>query len=275
MRAVNLIPSEQRGGGAVGARSEGAAFAVLGLLAGIAVLTLMYGLAHHKLSSRRSEAAALAVRAAQVQAQAAQLAPYTSFVALREQRLQAISTLIGSRFDWSAAMGELSRVLPSDVSLSSLQGTIGTTTGSTLGSKGSAASPSPSSSPSSSATATATVSSATPPGAVPTFTLAGCAASQVVVAQTLVRLRLVSGVSNVTLQSSTKTGGSGAGASSGSTGGCPSGDPVFSAQVTFQPLPTPPASSLGALQSASSSSSSGSHASGGRALSSSTVRANR
>ncbi len=268
MRAVNLIPSEQRGGGAIGARSEGAAFAVLGLLAGIAVLTLLYGLAHHALSSRRSEAASLAVRAAQVQAQAAQLAPYTSFVAIREQRLQAISTLIGSRFDWSAAMGELSRVLPSDVSLSSLQGTIGTTTGSTLSSKGSAPSPSPS-------TATAAVSSATPPGAVPTFTLAGCAASQVVVAQTLVRLRLISGVSNVTLQSSTKTGGSGAGASSGSSGGCPNGDPVFSVQVTFQPLPTLPASNLGALESATPSSSGGSKASGARALSSSTVRANR
>ncbi len=275
MRAVNLIPSEQRGGGAIGARSEGAAFAVLGLLAGIAVLTLMYGLAHHSLSSRRSEASSLAARAAQVQAQAAQLAPYTSFVAIREQRLQAISTLIGSRFDWSAAMGELSRVLPSDVSLSSLQGTIGTTTGSTLSSKAAAAAAAAASSTTTAATA---VSSATPPGAVPTFTLAGCATSQVVVAQTLVRLRLVSGVGNVTLQSSTKTGGSGGGASSGSTGACPNGDPVFSVQVTFQPLPTPPASSLGALESATpaASSSAGTQQAGGtRALSSSTVRANR
>jgi Tfp pilus assembly protein PilN len=264
MRAVNLIPSEQRGGGAIGARSEGAAFAVLGLLAGVAVLTLMYGLAHHSLSSRRSEASSLTARAAQVQAQAAQLAPYTSFVAIREQRLQAISTLIGSRFDWPAAMGELSRVLPSDVSLSSLQGTIGTTTGGTLSSLNAKGS-------SSSSTTTASVSSATPPGAVPTFTLAGCAASQVVVAQTLVRLRLISGVSNVTLQSSTKTGSSGSG---GSTGACPGGDPVFSMQIAFQPLPTPPASNLGALESATPSSSN-SQAGGARALSSSTVRANR
>ena len=263
MRAVNLIPSEQRGGGAIGARSGGAAFAVLGLLGGIAVLTLMYGLAHHSLSSRRSEASSLTARAAQVQAQAAQLAPYTSFVAIREQRLQAISTLIGSRFDWPAAMGELSRVLPSDVSLSSLQGTIGTTTGSTLSSLNAKGS--------SSSTTTASVSSATPPGAVPTFTLAGCAASQVVVAQTLVRLRLISGVGNVTLQSSTKTGSSGSG---GSTGACPGGDPVFSMQITFQPLPTPPASNLGALESATPSSSN-SQAGGARALSSSTVRANR
>ena len=33
LKAVNLIPSEQRKGGAVGRRSQGAAFAVLALLA--------------------------------------------------------------------------------------------------------------------------------------------------------------------------------------------------------------------------------------------------
>ena len=46
--------------------------------------------------SRRAEAATLTARAQQVQAQAAQLSPYTSFMAMREQRLQAISQLIGS-----------------------------------------------------------------------------------------------------------------------------------------------------------------------------------
>jgi Tfp pilus assembly protein PilN len=264
MRAVNLIPSEQRGGGTVGARSQGAAFAVLGLLAGLTVLTLMYGLAHHQLSSRRAEAASLAVRAQQVQAEAAQLAPYTSFVAMREQRLQAISTLIGSRFDWAATMGELSRVLPDDVALSSLQGTVGSATGSSSSSK--------SSSSSSSVASAAAVSSATPPGMIPTFSLSGCAASQVVVAQTLLRLRLISGVENVTLQSSTRTVGSG-----GSSGSCPPGDPVFSAQVTFKPLPTPPSSSVEALESTTPAASSGGsrQGSGGRALSSATTGAKR
>ena len=39
MRAVNLIPADQRGGASVGAgRSQGAAYAVLGLLAGLAVM---------------------------------------------------------------------------------------------------------------------------------------------------------------------------------------------------------------------------------------------
>ena len=63
------------------------------------------------------------------------------------------------------------------------------------------------------------VSSATPAGSVPTFTLSGCATSQKAVAQMLQRLRLIDGVSEVTLQSSTKRGGSGA--AQRRPGGCP------------------------------------------------------
>ncbi len=244
MRAVNLIPTEQRSGGAVGVRSEGAAFAVLALLAGFAILTFMYGMAHHTAASRRAEAAALTARAQQFQAQATQLASYTSFVALREQRLEAISQLVGSRFDWAGAMGELSRVLPSDVSLNSIQGTVGSTTGSLTGSKAPSTS---STSTSSSAAAATPVSSATPPGTVPDFTLTGCATSQSVVAQTLVRLRLVSGVSVVTLQSSIKS------TSGGGSGSCPAGDPLFTTDVSFNALPAAPSSSVQALESTVSS----------------------
>jgi Tfp pilus assembly protein PilN len=241
MRAVNLIPAEHRSGGTVGARSEGAAFAVLVLLAGLAVLTFMYGSASHQAASRRAEAAALTARAQQFQAQATELASYTSFVALREQRLQTISQLVGSRFDWATAMGELSRVLPSDVSLNSIQGTVGSATVSTTGSKASAPVTS------TAVASSAAVSSATPPGTVPTFTLTGCATSQSVVAQTLVRLRLVSGVVNVTLQSSVKSTGGGGGA-----GSCPGGDPLFTAEVSFSPLPAAPSSSVQALESTAS-----------------------
>jgi Tfp pilus assembly protein PilN len=248
MRAVNLIPADQRGGGTVGTRSGGAAFLVLGLLAGIAVLALLYGMAHHSIESRRAEAVSLTARAAEVQAQAARLAPYTTFMAMREQRLQAVAQLVGSRFDWSNAMGELSRVLPSNVALTTVQGTIGTAE-----STGRAAAPSTPS-------AAATVASSTPPGATPTVTLGGCAASQSVVAQMLVRLRLIGGVSDVVLQSSTKSGGS----SGGGGGSCPGGDPVFNVQVTFNPLPSvTPTTSAPATSSAPSSGSAASSGSAG------------
>jgi Tfp pilus assembly protein PilN len=241
MRAVNLIPSEQRSGGTVGGRSGGAVFLVLGLLGGLVVLAFLYGSSNHELKSRRAEAATLGARAAQVQAQAAQLAPYASFMALREQRLHSITQLIGGRFDWSSVMGELSRVLPHDVSLSTMVGSIA---GASEASSAKAAT----------AAGSGTVSSATPPGATPSVTLAGCASSQSVVAQMLVRLRLVSGVSSVALQSSTKPdsgGGEGSGGSAGiaSLGPCATNDPVFSVVVSFEPLPAAATPSIQALTS--------------------------
>jgi Tfp pilus assembly protein PilN len=248
MRAVNLIPSEQRSGGTVGARSGGAVFLVLGLMAGLVVLALLYGRSHHELQSRRGEAATLNARVRQVQAQAAQLAPYASFMTIREERLHSIAQLIGARFDWPNVMGELSRVLPSDVALSSLVGTVGSASATTLASK--AATP---------AAGAGSVSSATPPGATPSVTLAGCATTQAVVAQMLVRLRLINGVSSVTLQSSTKSGSSGG--ASASSGACSNG-PVFNVQVNFEPLPAASTPSVEALSSQTNAAAHGSRAAG-------------
>jgi Tfp pilus assembly protein PilN len=245
VRAVNLIPSDQRSTGGLSTRSGGAVYLVLGLVAGLAILAQLYGTSSHEIESRRGEAAALSARAQEVQAQAARLSPYTTFIAMREQRVHAVAELVGSRFDWPSAMGELSRVLPSDVSLSSVQGSIGAGAGGATVTKSTASSSAAVSTPS-------TVSSATPPGATPTFTVTGCATSQTVVAQTLVRLRLISGVSSVALQSSTKAGGS-----SGS-GSCGGSDPVFTAQITFEPLPAVPTLDTGASRAATSSSTGGS-----------------
>jgi len=223
MRAVNLIPVDQRGGsGPAAGRSEGGAYAVLVLLAGLAGMALLYGTARHEISSRRAKAATLVAETQQAQTEAAQLAPYTSFLAMREQRVQAVSELAQSRFDWAYAFHELGRVLPKDASISSLSGTVGSAGGSS------------SSSASSGAASSAAVTSATPPGSVPTFVLSGCATSQAEVAQTLNRLRLMNGVSSVTLQSSTKASGSAGG---GGAGGCPSSDPAFNVTIAFDPLP--------------------------------------
>jgi len=249
MRAVNLIPADQRSGGAVGAgRSGGAAYAVLALVAGLAVMALLYGLAHNQIASRKTQAAALAVRAQAAQAAATRLAPYTSFIALRQERTQAVETLVNSRFDWAHVFHEFGRVFPVDASISSLTGTIGSASG-TSGSSSTGASASSSASAGSSS-----VASVTPPGSVPTFSVAGCATTQTAVAQTLTRLRLMDGVSNVTLQSSTKAGGSGG----GTGGGCPGGDPAFAIQVTFQPLPAAAAAPTATVAASSGSGSSGS-----------------
>ncbi|HXB16280.1 MAG TPA: hypothetical protein VNV44_11125 [Solirubrobacteraceae bacterium] len=236
MRAVNLIPGDQRSGRSVGAgRSGGAAYAVLALLAGFAVLAFMYGKASRTVSADKGKAESLSAQAAGDKAAAERLAPYTSFVALRKQREDAVTSLVDQRFDWAHAMHELGRVLTAQVSITSLSGQVGNVEGSSPSSSSSSSSSSASSSSSSSASKTATVSSATPAGAVPTFLLGGCARSQKVVAQMLQRLRLIDGVAEVTLQNSTRGSSGGSGATGG---GCPANDPVFNVSIAYEPLPS-------------------------------------
>lgn len=222
MRAVNLITTEERRGPSIPTgRSGGGAYVVLILLGGLAVFALLYGLADHEISSRRSEITSLTARTQQAQARANQLSAYTSFLQMREQRVQTVSQLVDSRFDWAQAFHELGRVLPANkVSLDSLDGTVGSGSSSASSSSATAAS-------SSSGT------SATPPGSIPTFALTGCAVSQAEVALMLDRLRLINGVNEVNLQSSTESGGGG-----GAAAGCTGNDVAFSVQVTFDPLPS-------------------------------------
>ncbi|HST55960.1 MAG TPA: hypothetical protein VLJ42_08705 [Solirubrobacteraceae bacterium] len=262
MKAVNLIPADQRGGSASAkGQSEGGAFVVLGVLAGLAIMALLYGMAHHQISSRRGEAATLSAQAQAAQAQAQALAPYTSFAALHQQRLQAISQLVDTRFDWAHTFHEIGRVLPYGVALTSVHGSIAadaaiaapvaatptpTSTGTSstantsTGSTAAAATPAPAASP---------VTSATPAGSTPIFTLSGCATSQSEVARALQRMRLIDGVSDVELQSSTKPTGSG-GSGGSSSGSCPHGNPAFSVQITFSALPDSPSAGSSAAPAA-------------------------
>jgi Tfp pilus assembly protein PilN len=249
MRAVNLIPGDQRSGAPVGAgRSEGAAYAVLALLVIVAGLALLYGKATRSVSSDKTKAATLTAEAQRAQAEASTLAPYTSFASLREQREKAVATLVDQRFDWAHAIHEFGRVLTNQVSISELNGTIAGTTGTAAPAPAPAPAPASPASASSSTTASASattaspaasaaVTSATPAGSVPTFAIAGCATSQHAVADTIQRLRLIGGVSAVTLQSSTR----GASGSGSAPGACGSG-PVFQMTVTFDPLPSAAAS---------------------------------
>jgi len=254
MRAFNLIPADERSGG-VGVsagKSGGGAFVVLGLLGVLAIFALLYGEASRQISSQTTKIATLNTQAQAAQAQAAKLAPYVSFKTMHEQRVQAVDQLVDSRFDWAHAFHELGRVLPpGEVALTSLTGTIGSSGGS--GSSGAdtaagasskaaaatGAAPAASSS-SAAASSSSSVSSATPAGSVPTFTLAGCATSQAMVALTLTRLRLIDGVKEVTLQSSVQAA-KGAGGSSGGAGGCTGA--TFAMQITFAPLPAASATS--------------------------------
>ena len=199
MRAVNLLPIEQRTGQSVGAgRSQGGAYAVLVLVGGIALMAFLYGQAKHQVTSRRAHAAALTTQAQQAQAAAERLAPYTSFIALRDQRMQAVETLI----DFALRLGPRPARVWSGAPVGGFDLLAERHDRARARARRLRVSTSTSSSAAAASTATP-VASATPPGSVPTFTLAGCATSQTAVALTLQRLRLIDGVKEVTLQSST------------------------------------------------------------------------
>jgi Tfp pilus assembly protein PilN len=217
VRAINLIPPERRTGASVGlGRSGGGAYALLGVVCFLALFVYLYASASHQVKSRNAQAAKLTAEAEAAQTYAGQLSRYNGLIAESEARTHTVEELMDTRFDWAHALHELGRVLPKQVSITSLTGTI-------AGAEGA-----------SSAKASASGGgSATPAGSVPTFSLTGCAGSQTVVAEMLERIRLIDGVTEATLGSSVS---STTGASSGA-GACPASDPTFNATITFAPLP--------------------------------------
>jgi Tfp pilus assembly protein PilN len=215
VRSINLIPAEQRrGAGGLAGRAGGAAYVVVGALAVFVLMGVFYALAVGQVSSRQTKLAQVTAQTTNTQAQAAVLAPYVQFASIRQQRQASITALATSRFDWSEAMDQIARALPNNVTLSSLAGTGG-----------------PSSAPS------APVAGTTAPVvATPSVNLTGCATSHSEVAQVLVDLNKVEGVSSVTLASSTKTapaagGSSGSGSSASTAGGC--NGATFTATLTY------------------------------------------
>ena len=133
MKAVNLLPSDLRGTpkastaispGTDAPRGPGA-FIVLGALA-FGVLALAgYVLTQNTIKERHAELAQLEVRQAAAQKRTAALAPYAQFDQLAKQRAATVRDLAGQRFDWDQALRDLSRALPKDVSIKSLNGALG------------------------------------------------------------------------------------------------------------------------------------------------------
>jgi len=216
MRAVNLVPpEEQRGAGGAGGRSGGAAYVLLGLLAVLVVVVSLHTLGKRSVSDKRSEIATLETRAASAEAQATELASFSQFAGLRAKRTQTVSSLAASRFDWSHAMREVARVIPPNVWLTGLQGTV--TPG--VGLK---------------TTSVSETSGLRGAIAAPAVEIVGCTTDQNSVARMIARMRLIDGVTRVALQSSVKTqvagasGGAGAPTTTNTGGGdCGQGDERF------------------------------------------------
>jgi Tfp pilus assembly protein PilN len=188
MKAVNLIPNEQRRAQGTGAQA-GSSYIVIGVLVTLLAMVAGYVLTSNKVTQNKNDAAAAKAEADSLEAEVAQRGSFTNFSQIKETRLASVSGVAETRFDWERLMRELSRVMPSG---SWLQTTDASVTGEVAGAE--AATP---------AAGTAAVPQ-------PKVNLVGCTPDQSDVAGMMVRLRQLHRVSDVELnQSSTELGAAG------------------------------------------------------------------
>jgi Tfp pilus assembly protein PilN len=223
VRAVNLIPAESRRTGVSPSLGRlGPAHLLIGVLVVALGLVTIYVLTGNTISQRKSQLASLQQQVTRVQAEVSRLSSYAHFEQLAQQRAATVRQIAATRFDWHGALSDLSKVMPADASLQSLVATV--SAGSASGSSGGGGS------------VRGDIN-------VPALELKGCTGSQDEVAQLISRLRVINGVTRVTLDDSVKQAAGQPGAavtsspSSGSSaGGCAANGPSFDMVVFFQPL---------------------------------------
>lgn len=230
MKRMNLLPPElrPREGG-----RRGSAYLVIGALLASVLAMLVYGVVIGGVRSDETELASLKDEAEQAQARADALRPYGEFAAMKDQRERSIRAVADTRFDYERLTRELARILPAGVWVGHLGVAPAVPDQDVLD-----------------AGADAVAGAQVPP---PAMTLSGCAPDQEVVADTLDRLRALTGATNVELGSSTNTdstaqssGSQGPRLVNGSSAGCGgSGRPRISFDATVT-LTAPEAALAGA-----------------------------
>ena len=111
MKPVNLVPQDQRR--RVASEGDGkSAPIVLGVLATLLVLVVVYVLTGNSVTDRKGEAATASAEADRLEARAGQQATYTDFAQIAVTRTQSVAGVAAKRFDWERFMRELGRVMP-------------------------------------------------------------------------------------------------------------------------------------------------------------------
>jgi Tfp pilus assembly protein PilN len=227
VRAVNLIPDdERRAGGGVPGRAGASVYVALGVLAFAVLAVAVTVLTNNTIKHRQAELAKVSLEATAAETETGALKPYADFAALKAKRVETVRSLAESRFDWEHVMRDLSRVMPKSAWLTSFTGTVAP--GVQVPGGGGA------------------LRGALP---VPAVELAGCADSQSEVARLMARLRLINGVTRVSLQASEKAerqaGATASGDASANSSDCRQGSdkfPQFSLVLFFEGKTAAPAS---------------------------------
>jgi Tfp pilus assembly protein PilN len=185
MRPVNLIPPEDRRGEQAPLRTGPLPYILLGALVAVLIGVTAMVLVDNQIAESKSEVAKLEGEDAVAAARAQQLASYTQFRSMSEQRVATVQSLADSRFDWERVMRELALVLPSNVWLTGLSAT---------------ASPAVTVDGGGSGSSSAVGLRAQVPG--PALELNGCASGQEAVAGFVTALKDIDGVTRVGVESS-------------------------------------------------------------------------
>jgi Tfp pilus assembly protein PilN len=124
MRSVNLIPKEERRGDGAPLRTGNLIYV---LTAGLAVLVLgvvAVALTSKQIKDRESQKSSLQQELTEATAKAQTLQAFSDFRAVQESRAATVSSLAQSRFDWPRVLHEFALVIPSNVQINSLTGTV-------------------------------------------------------------------------------------------------------------------------------------------------------
>ena len=126
MKAVNLIPAEERRGAGGAGRSGGAVYALLGRARSSSSSCVLAAIAGaQSVSDKRAQLADTQAEATAAPGVGRPASPPTPrFATCAPSASQTVRRSRRSRFDWAHALHEVARTLPPDVSLTAMTGTV-------------------------------------------------------------------------------------------------------------------------------------------------------
>ena len=214
MKRIDLLPPEQR---VKASRERGLLWAILILVAIVVALGMVYMWEKGQVDDKQAELDGLTAQVAAEQQKALALAPYAAIQTTRTAMTATAQGIYYSRVPWSTILQEISLVIPDNVRLQSLTGTVPATM------------------------LPGTAAPAAPGAAGSTdVTFSGTTYTHKDVAEFMTRLGLIPQLSNVQLASSAGA------AATGTTGTTATPTVTFTVTTSLRPyLTPPPATALG------------------------------